>query len=188
MRRALHISICLLAVLAAGCASKKEPVARLEGSEPQRLSFGTPQDVQAAFTKQMQTCWFNEPSPLLEGYSFDTTPAQFETANGRSTLLQVTIRNDDGDQQFVVQFFPFNKNTLISTRNLAMPLELAGRLKRDIETWIFGREDCGDRARLLDTPTTSPAPQISSSQIQEPQVRGRETAPAEDGLDSTTIY
>lgn len=177
------MTVCLLALLAVGCSSKKDTVTRLEGSEPQRLSFGAPKDVQQAFTAQMQSCWFSGPSAPLAGYSFDTTPAQFETANGPGTLQQVTIRDDDSGNQFVVQFFPFNNNTLISTRNLSMPLELASRLKRDIETWIFGRNDCGDRARLVDTPP----PQISASGVQQPD-SGWEASPVDSGASNTTIY
>lgn len=160
------MTVCLLALLVAGCSSKKDTVTRLEGSEPQRLSFGAPAEVQRTFTDQMQLCWFNGPSAPLAGYSFDITPVRFKTANGLSTLQQVTIRDDDDESQFVVQFFPFNNNTLISTRNLTMPLELAARLKRDIETWIFGQNDCGDRARLVNTPTVA-APQISASPVQQ---------------------
>lgn len=158
---------CLLALLAAGCSTNRDTVAKLEGSEPQRLSFGAPADVQRAFTAQMQLCWFDGPSAPLAGYNFAITPVRFETANGLSTLQQVTIRDDDEERQFVVQFFPFNSNTLISTRNLSMPLDLAARMKRDIETWIFGQKDCGDRARLVNKPTTAPIPRISASPVQQ---------------------
>jgi hypothetical protein len=48
------------------------------------------------------------------------------------------------DAGFEVQFHRYNENTLISTRNFSLPAELAARLKRDIETWIFGRNDCAD--------------------------------------------
>ena len=177
------MTICLLALLAAGCSSNKDTVQRREGTEPQLLSFGAPLEVEQAFTNQMESCWFNGPSAPLAGYSFDSNPVQFETANGPGTVHQVSIRDDDNDTQFVVQFFPFNNNTLISTRNLSMPLELASRLKRDIETWIFGRNDCGDRARLVDVPQ----PQISAGPVQQPNT-GWEASPSGSGADSTTIY
>ncbi|HKJ60917.1 MAG TPA: hypothetical protein VKA94_02835 [Hyphomicrobiales bacterium] len=181
------MTVCLLALLAAGCSSKKDTVTRLEGSEPQRLSFGAPDDVQRAFTDQMRACWFDGPSAPLAGYSFVINPAQFETADGVGKLQQVTIRNDDDESQFVVQFFPFNNNTLISTRNLSMPLELAARLKRDIETWIFGRNDCGDRARLVAEQPTG-APQISASPVQQAPGNGWEARPVDGGANGSTIY
>lgn len=166
LRRTLHLTISLLALLAAGCSSKKDTVARLEGSEPQRLSFGAPVDVLRAFTDQIKLCWFSGSSAPLAGYNYAITPVRFEAANGPSTLQQVTIRDDDDDNQFVIQFFPFNNNTLISTRNLSLPLELAARLKRDIETWIFGQNDCGDRARLVNG-AAAVSPQISASPVQQ---------------------
>ena len=135
----------------------------------------------------MQSCWFSGPSAPLAGYSFDSNPAQFQTSSGTGTLNQVTIRDEDNESQFVIQFFPFNNNTLISTRNLSMPLELAGRLKRDIETWIFGGSDCGDRARLVNE-TPSAGPQISATQVQQPPASGWETSPPDAGANSNSIY
>ena len=173
MRLALQFAICLFACLAVGCSSKKETVARLEGSEPQRLSFGVPESVQKVFVGQMQSCWFEGSSALLADYQFDTKPAKFQSVNGVTTLPQLTIRDDDDEAQFVIQFFPFNSNTLISTRNISMPLDLASRMKRDIETWIFGRNDCGNRTGAAGSAADRPAPpRISASQVQQAPANG----------------
>lgn len=148
MRKAVIGLLCLAALLMGGCAKKDPAVARVEGSEPQRLSFGAPADVQKSFTEQMKACWFNGPSAVLAGYQFDTKPSVAETADGLVELQQVSISSGQGPQAqvFIIQFHAFNDNTLISTRNQSFPPELAARLKRDVETWIFGRADCKEVA------------------------------------------
>lgn len=148
MRKAVIGLLCLAVLLVYGCAKKDPTVTRVEGSEPQRLSFGTPAAVQKAFVDQMKTCWFGGPSALLAGYQYDTKPTVLETGEGLVELQQISISSGQGPQAqtFVVQFHAFNENTLISTRNLSFPVELAARLKRDVETWIFGRVECKETA------------------------------------------
>lgn len=164
MRKASLCAACIFALLAASCAKKDPAVERLEGSEPQRLSFGTPEAVQKSFIQQMQACWFSGSSAPLAGFHYDTKPAVLETSGGLTELPQITISSDSGarGQTFVVQFYPFNDNTLISTRNLSFPTELAIKLKRDVETWIFGRNGCDEpapSAGASDPRTSSAAPQ-----------------------------
>jgi hypothetical protein len=161
LRKAIACIACLSALLAAGCAKQDSTIARLEGSEPQRLSFGPPQEVQQAFTAQMQSCWFSSSAPL-SGYQYDTKPAVLETGNGLTELLQVSIRSQPDRQDFVIQFYPFNNNTLISTRNVSLPIELAAKLKRDVETWTFGRSACEGSADAA-----ASDPQLSASPIQQ---------------------
>ena len=147
MRKAVTGLLCLAALLVCGCAKKDPAVARVEGSEPQRLSFGAPAAVQKSFTDQMKACWFSGPSALLTGYQYDTKPAVADTREGLVELQQISI-SGQGQQAplFVIQFHAFNENTLISTRNLSLPVELAARMKRDVETWIFGRDECKEAA------------------------------------------
>lgn len=157
---------CLVAIIAAGCAKKDPGIARVEGSEPQRLSFGAPAVVQKSFTEQMKACWFSGSAPLLNGYQYDTKPAAMETAEGLTELQQVAITSGQGPQAqtFLVQFYPFNDNTLISTRNMSFPVELAARMKRDVEIWIFGRGECQENSGpggYAAVPALSP--QMSSS-------------------------
>ena len=63
-------------------------------------------------------------------------------------MQQISISSGQGAQAqiFVIQFHAFNENTLISTRNQSFPVELAARLKHDVETWIFGRAECKEAA------------------------------------------
>jgi hypothetical protein len=146
LRKAVIGLLCLAVLTLCGCAKKDPAVERVEGSEPQRLAFGAPAAVQKAFTEQMKACWFNGPSALLSGYRYDSTVA--ETAGGRGELQQIRISSGQRPQAqiFIVQFNAFNENTLISTRNLSFPVELAAKMKRDVETWIFGRAECKDAA------------------------------------------
>jgi hypothetical protein len=128
----------------AGCSKKDPQLSQLGGSQPQRLSFGSPQMVKAAFIKKMEVCWFSGSYPVLGGYQIDTSPALIQVADGEAEVQQVAIYSGRGEdaQAFFVQFSPFNENTLISTRNKSFPPELAARLRRDVETWIFGRSNC----------------------------------------------
>jgi hypothetical protein len=125
--------------------------------------------VQQTFTEQMKSCWFGGPQALLSGYQYDTKPAVMETSQGLTELQQVTISAGEGPQAqaFVIQFYPFNENTLISTRNLSFPVELAARLKRDVETWVFSKGECQETppaAGYASVPALSP--QVSSSTLQ----------------------
>ncbi len=146
--------------------------------------------MQEAFAAQMKSCWFDGPSAPLAGYQFDTRPAVYETVEGRSTLHQVTIRtgNDDDDRHFIVQFFPFDNNTLISTRNLSLPLDLAARMKRDIETWIFGREDCGRIGQDRPALTSSSGPRFNTGRQTQPPASGWETEAGDGAPGETSVY
>jgi hypothetical protein len=179
LRNAIACVVCLAALLAAGCAKQDSTIAKLEGSEPQRLSFGAPDEVQKAFTAQMQSCWFTGSSAPLSGYQYDARPAVMETGQGLTELRQISIRSQGGREDFLIQFYPFNNNTLISTRNLSLPIELAAKLKQDVETWIFGREGCdGPTGSLKASAENAVVPQTSSSLVQNDTSGG--WAPAQE--------
>jgi hypothetical protein len=157
MRRALICGIVLGLVLSAsGCAKKDRAIERLDGAEPQRISFGDPVSVQSNFSEKMRVCWSQS---VLQGYRFEAQPGTGDTA-GTGPVIRVYPENASAGQTadaFQIEFHAYNENTLISTRNLAMPLELATRMKRDIETWIFGSKGCGDQNALVVPGVSSPA-------------------------------
>jgi hypothetical protein len=166
LRKAVIGLLCFAALLLCGCAKKDPTVARVEGSEPQRLSFGPPAAVQKSFIDQMKLCWLSGPSALLAGYQYDTKPSVTETADGLAELQQVSISSGAG-HAFIIQFHAFNDNTLISTRNVSFPPDLASKMKRDVETWVFGRTECKDAeppAGYVGVPTLTP--QTSSTIVQ----------------------
>jgi hypothetical protein len=171
------------ALISAGCARSDPQLARVEGAEPQRLSFGKPQAVRAAFAEKMQACWFSGTYPLLGGYQSDAKPGIIEVANSAAEAEQITISTGrSGDEQvFVVQFSPFNDNTLISTRDSHFPPELAARMKRDVETWIFGRSECGAPG----TPGAYTPPLQNAVQTQQAAAPRQQQASA-PGADETT--
>lgn len=139
--------ILVMAALVVGCSKKDPTLENVGGSEPRRLSFGEPQAVQATFLEKMRFCWFTAEKAPLQGYRFETVTTTQETPGTTSEPVAV-IQNikiyDEAKQAeaFEVQFHKYNENTLISTRNLGLPIELASRLKRDLETWILRTSDC----------------------------------------------
>jgi hypothetical protein len=142
--RGLVVSVAVLAlVCVAGCAKKESVVTRIEGSEPQRLSFGAPKDVEKAILDKMKLCWMSAPDGVLAGAKYEAGPAVLDTGSGPSEIELITVYAPGRtDQNFNVEFHRFNDNTLISTRNRGFPPQLAAVLKRDVETWILERPGC----------------------------------------------
>ncbi len=141
--RGLAFSMAVIMALAgSGCAKQSPSLARVEGSEPQRLAFGPPKGVQQVFLEKMKLCWLATPNGILAGYRYDVTPAIRESSDApldQITLLNTTSR---GLEAFAVEFHAFNENTLIATRNRGFPQPLAAQLRRDVESWIFERPGC----------------------------------------------
>jgi hypothetical protein len=161
VRGLILCAACLAALLTAGCAKQSPAIARIEGSEPQRISFGDPKTVQQAFTDKMKRCWFAS-GGLLAGYRYDLTPAILDSGDGQDQMEQVIIRGDGS--VFLIQFNAFNENTLISTRSQGLPPQIAAQMKIDVETWIFEREGCSESENLplKDGPALAqPAPRSS---------------------------
>jgi hypothetical protein len=124
------------------CARRDPAVESLVGSEPQRLSFGEPPAVLHSFVEKMRTCWFGGPAALA-GYRFETGergPGEGDSADG---YKNVTIYGSGGAAEaFEVQFHKYNENTLIVTRNVSLPPDLAAKVKRDIQLWALSSRDC----------------------------------------------
>jgi hypothetical protein len=161
--------LCAATVVFGGCASKDVSIARVEGAEPQRLAFGKPTVVKSSFAEKMQACWFAGTYPMLGGYQYDDRPGIIPVSDTPTEVEQITISSGKGEsaQVFVVQFSPFNDNTLIATRNVSFPSELATRMKHDVETWIFGRSDCGSQSES--TPAVF-KPNEAKTQQTQPQM------------------
>jgi hypothetical protein len=143
--RGLVSGVAVLAlVCVAGCAKKESVVTRIEGSEPQRLSFGAPKDVLRAVLDKVKLCWLSPPDGRLAGAKYDAAPAILDTGAGPLDIELITVYPPDGStgRNFNIEFHRFNDNTLISTRNRGFPPQLAAVLKRDVETWILERNGC----------------------------------------------
>jgi hypothetical protein len=139
--------IAACAALLSGCSHTDQTLESVSGTEPQRLSFGAPEAVQATFLQKMKACWFGGSEAPLHGYRFEAQTATHVNPMISSAPVPVyeNIKIYDESKQseaFEVQFHKYNDNTLISTRNLGLPLELASKLKKDIETWLLRTSDC----------------------------------------------
>lgn len=160
--------LCAATVVFGGCASKDASIARVEGAEPQRLAFGKPAVVKTTYAQKMQACWFAGTYPMLGGYQYDDRPGIIPVSDTPTEVEQIIISSGKGEnsQVFVVQFSPFNDNTLIATRNVSFPQDLAARMKHDVETWIFGGNDCGSQAGSMPAVLKSNEAQTQRSQPQ----------------------
>lgn len=141
-------------------------MAQLDGSEPQRLSFGDPKTVHTNFTEKVRSCWFSGSAPLLGGYRYDAValsnaadipPDAAETPHILIFVGEAPAGEAQQKAAFEVEFHAFNGNTLISTRNLSLQSEMAARLKKDVETWVFGDKGCGSPSRSQVAAAASPA-------------------------------
>jgi hypothetical protein len=126
------------------CARKDPVVENLVGSEPQRLSFGPPPEVLHSFVEKMKRCWFFGSKALLAGYHYETGErAPGEGDGGPNGYQDVKIFGEaQGAELFEVQFHKYNDNTLIVTRNVALPPDLLIKVKRDIQLWALSSPDC----------------------------------------------
>ena len=130
-----------LIILPQACARRDPAVESLIGSEPQRLSFGPPPEVQRAFVEKMKLCWFSGTHSLLPGYRYET--GEREDGGSGEGYQDVKIFDPDGEAPvFEIQFHKYNDNTLIVTRNVSLASALVTKVKRDIQLWALAGPDC----------------------------------------------
>jgi len=136
--------LILLASAPLGCTKKDPAVESLIGSEPQRLSFGQPPEVMHSFVEKMKRCWFSGSKAPLAGYHYETgEKAAGEGDGGPDGYQDVKIFGEAGNLElFEVQFHKYNDNTLIVTKNIGLPPEILGKVKRDIQLWALSSPDC----------------------------------------------
>jgi hypothetical protein len=131
----------LLTVIPQACARRDPAVESLIGSEPQRLSFGPPTDVQHAFVEKMKLCWFSGAHSPLVGYHFEM--GEREDSEAGEGYQDVKIFDTGGEAPvFEIQFHKYNENTLIVTRNVSLSSSLLTKVKRDIQLWALAGPDC----------------------------------------------
>lgn len=110
-----------------------------EASEAQRLVFGTPQAVRTQFASQIGTCWFSGTGPLREGYSFTMPDGRDDS---EPLLIRIHRTAPERAEVFQVQFYPHNDNTVVATRDVDMPDDLAGELETSVELWLLDPAQC----------------------------------------------
>jgi hypothetical protein len=135
------IFFLLLTVIPQACARRDPAVESLAGSEPQRLSFGPPSDVQHTFVEKMKLCWFSGAHSPLAGYHYET--GEREDSDSGEGYQDVKIFDGGGEAPvFEIQFHKYNENTLIVTRNVSLSTSLLTKVKRDIQLWALAGPDC----------------------------------------------
>lgn len=135
------IFFLLLTVIPQACARRDPAVESLIGSEPQRLSFGPPTDVQYAFVEKMKLCWFSGAHSPLAGYHYEM--GEREDSESGEGYQDVKIFDGGGEAPvFEIQFHKYNENTLIVTRNVSLSVSLLTKVKRDIQLWALAGPDC----------------------------------------------
>ena len=138
--RFLRVSlVSALACVLAACGANPDRMPVDEASEAQRLVFGAPQTVRTQFASQISTCWFTGGGPLDADYSF-TMPDT--AAPSEPFLIRVFDNGEEQSEVFQVQFYPHNDNTIVATRNLALPATLAEELDRSVEFWLLDPAQC----------------------------------------------
>ncbi|MFP4538615.1 MAG: hypothetical protein ACLFPA_09965 [Dichotomicrobium sp.] len=147
--RGFHIGVVfVLALVGQGCGTSSERMPLQEASEAQRLVFGTPQAVRTQFASQIGTCWFSGTGPLRENYSF-TMPDSGD--DSEPLLIRIHRTAPERAEVFQVQFYPHNDNTVVATRDVDMPDDLAGALETSVELWLLDPAQC----RFSDQPVAS---------------------------------
>ena len=113
------------------------------GSEPQRLSFGSPPEVLHSFVEKMKLCWFPGSNGALSGYRYETGERDAGEGGSSDGYQNVMIYGaGGGSEAFEVQFHKYNENTLIVTRNISLTPDVLTKVKRDIQLWAPVGTDC----------------------------------------------
>jgi len=138
--RAWNIRFILCAaLLLQGCAANSERMPVQEASEAQRLVFGAPQAVRTQFASQIGTCWFAGSGPLKSDYTFAMPEAE---EPGEPSLIRIFRLEPERAEVFQVQFYPHNDNTVVATRNVDLPDDLAEDLETSVELWLLEPSQC----------------------------------------------
>ncbi len=91
----------------------------------------------------MKLCWFAGSGAALPGYRYETGERPAGEGGSADSYQNVTIYGAGVESEaFEVQFHKYNDNTLIVTRNISLPPDLATKVKRDIQLWALASPDC----------------------------------------------
>jgi hypothetical protein len=138
--RALNVGFMLCAaLLVQGCAADPERIPVDDASEAQRLVFGAPKAVRTQFASQIGACWFASAGPLKGDYTF-TLPSN--DSPDEPSLIRVFRVTPQRDEVFQIHFYPHNENTVVATRNLDLPEQIANDLETSVELWLLEPSQC----------------------------------------------
>jgi hypothetical protein len=145
------LGLLLSAVGLAGCSgigslvgSSGGPVIEVADSTPPTnvsLTNSKPMDVYVSMGGTIKRCWFNPVDGILPKYVYraDVSPS--------GSKVQISVHNKielgrAGGMTYLIDFKQAGASTVISTKNLKMPPELAAKMQFDIDRWKRGKSDC----------------------------------------------
>jgi hypothetical protein len=126
------------------------------------LARAKPMDVYIAMGGTIKRCWFNPVDGILPKYVYraDVSPS--------GSKVQISVHNKielgrAGGMTYLIDFKQSGPSTMISTKNLKMPPELAAKMQFDIDRWKRGATDCSKEmpAVTASAPEGSVAPKAA---------------------------
>jgi hypothetical protein len=98
-------------------------------------------DVYVAMGGTIKRCWFNPVDGILPKhvYRADVSPS--------GSKVQISVHNKielgrAGGMTYLIDFKQSGPSTVITTKNLKMPPDLAAKMQFDIDRWKKGATDC----------------------------------------------
>jgi len=98
-------------------------------------------DTYVAMGGIIKRCWFNPVDGVLPKYVYraDVSPS--------GSKVQISVHNKielgrAGGMTYLIDFRESGASTVITTKNLKMPPELAAKMEFDINRWKGGATDC----------------------------------------------
>jgi hypothetical protein len=105
------------------------------------LARAKPMDVYVAMGGTIKRCWFNPVDGILPKYVYraDVSPS--------GSKVQISVHNKielgrAGGMTYLIDFKQSGPSTVITTKNLKMPTDLAAKMQFDIDRWKKGAADC----------------------------------------------
>jgi hypothetical protein len=102
-------------------------------------------------------------------------------------LIRVFDNGEEQTEVFQVQFYPHNDNTIVATRNLALPPTIAEELDRSVEFWLLDPAQCRMNAEAVsagaddaEAPSAAEADVLQLPPLQDGDARRTQGAGDED--------
>jgi len=146
-------------------------------SEAQRLVFGAPKAVRTQFASQIGTCWFASSGPLDADYSFAMPDSGALSA---PLPIQVFAATPERPEVFQIQFYPHNENTVVATRNIGLPQDVAAELEMAVQMWLANPADCRAGA---EEQVAAAEPPRDGKDVGEASERDAQTSEPDDEVD-----
>ena len=173
----------LIALMAGACAGGAQLPAlpELPGeNEPLRAS-GRVTDVYIRIARGAATCWFGSDGVLKRSHIFHAEvdpPSRGETAQIGVHEIDPAQASPWGRRVFRVLLTPAGDATSIAVDNIAMPDEMARRMRADVFQWAGGMPACTTKeAPHLSAPAAGASPPLQPSQTPIPSAAVTPRAP-----------